>query len=405
MNEKTKHNIWNGYIFSEALRFLFPFIAFYAMFAIVIWTLTFTGIVDFNPAGDIIAWHYYDMLYGFTFAALLGFILTAAPEWADSVKISGRELFIIAAIWLLGRVSFWTLETISIWPALISHLGLNLWLIWRVYPLLKDTMMKNLIWPIIAQFLAQIVFFIAYFELLDISLISVSRLSSGIFVIMILQVLKPISMVIMNDSLECKDIDETFIPRPPRRRFAIFCIILFIIADFSLSNDLLKISDEMFAYISFGAAAAILNILNDWHIKNAIFSYFALPLYLIYWFMATGFLIFGLEKLAIFDYLSEVNATLHARHFIFMGAISLAIFMVLLIAGRRHTNRSLNLPVKAKLALLSMLISILARGLMPLIYPDLTSLAYQISTSFWLLAFGMYLVEFLPYFIKKNHSA
>ena len=405
MPNESKYNLWHGHIFSEALRFLFPFIALYAIFAIVIWTLTFTGIVDFSPAGDIIAWHYYDMLYGFTFAALLGFILTAAPEWSDTAKISGRELFLIAFAWLFCRLSFWFLEYISIYPAIISHLSLNLWLIWRIFPLLKNTMMKRLLWPITAQFGAQILFFICYFELLDISLISVSRLASGIFIIMILQVLKPISMVIMNDSLERKHIDKTFIPRPPRRRFAIFCVLLFICADFALSNDMTFVSDEMLALLAFAAMAAIFNILNDWHIKNAIFSSFAMPLYLIYWFMATGLFIFGLEKLAIFNHLTEVNAPLHARHFIFMGAISLAIFMVLLIAGRRHTNRSLNLPLKAKLALASMLVSILLRGLMPIIYPDQTNTAYQLSAIFWVLAFGLYLFEFLPYFISKSGAA
>ncbi|MBL1422207.1 MAG: NnrS family protein [Alphaproteobacteria bacterium] len=404
MNNKSKLNLWDGHLFSEALRFLFPFIALYAIFAIVIWTLTFTGVVDFNPAGNIIAWHYYDMLYGFTFAALLGFILTAAPEWSDTAKISGRELFLIALAWMFCRLSFWFLEYISIYPAVISHLGLNFWLIWRVFPLLKNTMMKRLFWTILAQFLAQILFFTCYFELLDISLISVSRLASGIFVIMILQVLKPISMVIMNDSLERKNIDETFIPRPPRRRFAIFCILLFIISDFAIGNDMLVVSDELHAYISFAATAAILNILNDWHIKNAIFSSFAMPLYLIYWFMAIGFLIFGLDKLAIFDYLSDVNALLHARHLIFMGSISLAIFMVLLIAGRRHTGRSLNLPVKAKIALLSLIASVLSRGFLPIIYPNHVDLAYQLSATFWVLSFGLYLVEFSPYFWAKNQE-
>lgn len=402
MSHKTKTKLWDEYLFSEALRFLFPFIALYAIFAIVIWTLTFTGVLDFNPAGDIIAWHYYDMLYGFTFAALLGFILTAAPEWSDSVKVSGRELFLIALAWLFCRLSFWFLEYISIFPALISHLGLNFWLIWRIYPLLKDTMMKRLILTISAQFLVQILFFISYFELLDVSLISVSRLASGVFIIMIFQVLKPISMVIMNDSLERKNIDEIFIPRPPRRRFAIFCVILFIAADFALSNDFLNFSHQLHAYLAFAAMAATLNILNDWHIKDAIFSNFALPLYLIYWFVAVGFFIFGLEKLAIFDYLAEVNALLHARHLIFMGAISFAIFIVLLIAGRRHTGRSLNLPFTAKMALLSLVLSVLSRGFMPLIYPNHVDLAYQLSATFWVLSFGLYLVEFFPYFLTKN---
>ncbi|MGL1921484.1 MAG: NnrS family protein [Hyphomicrobiales bacterium] len=402
MSDKPKTKLWDGNLFSEALRFLFPFIAVYAIFAIVIWTLAFTGVVDFNPAGDIIAWHYYDMLYGFTFAALLGFILTAAPEWSDSAKVSGKELFLIALAWLFCRVSFWFIEYIGIFPALISHLGLNFWLIWRIYPLLKNTMMKRLIWTISAQFLVQILFFISYFEFLDISLISVSRLASGVFIVMIFQVLKPISMVIMNDSLERKNIDDLFIPRPPRRRFAIFCIILFIIADFALSNDLLSFSEELHAYLAFAAMAATLNILNDWHIKTAIFSSFAFPLYIIYWFVAFGFFIFGLEKLTIFDYLSEVNALLHARHLIFMGAISMAIFMVLLIAGRRHTGRSLKLPFIAKMALLSLILSILSRGFVPLIYPDYVNLAYQFSATFWVLSFGLYLVEFSPYFLKQN---
>lgn len=396
------NQLWKQHITSEALRLIFPLIALYAIFAIIIWTLTFTGIFNFNPAGDIIAWHYYDMLFGFTYIGLLGFILTAGPEWANVKKVAGKELILVVIAWMFCRFSFWFLEVLTIYPTMFSHLLLSGWLIWRLIPLLINTMMSRLILTISALYLAQILFFATHLEWVEISLLSVSRLTAGIFVIMILQVLKPISLVIMNDSITQKHIDEVFIPRPPRRRFAIFCLALFIAIDFSTTNAMFIISADLEAYISFAVMASLLNILNDWHIKNSIFSIFAMPLYLIYWFIAIGMLIFGLEKLAIFDYLSMANAELHARHLIFMGAIGLAIFMVLLIAGRRHTGRSLNLSIKIKFALLCIISSVISRGLMPIILPDQIELIYQISALFWVLAFSLYLSEFLPFFLRKN---
>lgn len=45
------------------------------------------------------------MLTGSFGAALIGFILTAIPEFSDTERLRGRPLFILAALWMTGRVA------------------------------------------------------------------------------------------------------------------------------------------------------------------------------------------------------------------------------------------------------------------------------------------------------------
>lgn len=49
------------------------------------------------------AWHAHEMLFGYTSAALAGFLLTAIPNWTGRLPVSGTPLAILFAVWLAGR--------------------------------------------------------------------------------------------------------------------------------------------------------------------------------------------------------------------------------------------------------------------------------------------------------------
>lgn len=54
----------------------------------------------FSPVG----WHTHEMLFGFTSAVLVGFLLTAIPNWTDRPTATGLPLAGLAALWLAGRM-------------------------------------------------------------------------------------------------------------------------------------------------------------------------------------------------------------------------------------------------------------------------------------------------------------
>ena len=88
-------------------------------------------------------------------------------------------------------------------------------------------------------------------------------------------------------------------------------------------------------WLGLAAAAAMLNLLNDWHVGRPLWQKrFPALLYAMYWCMALGYAALGAAQLG---WLSGGMSA--GRHFLTMGAIGLGIFIVLSIAGRAHVGR------------------------------------------------------------------
>ncbi len=49
-------------------------------------------------------WHAHEMLFGYTAAALTGFLLTTIPNWTGRLPVSGNALVAIGLLWLAGRI-------------------------------------------------------------------------------------------------------------------------------------------------------------------------------------------------------------------------------------------------------------------------------------------------------------
>lgn len=92
-------------LFSYGFRPFFLGAALFAGVAIPAWILILAGTGDpvlLSAARD---WHVHEMLFGFLPAVIAGFLLTAVPNWTDRPAIQGRELMLLFALWLAGRVA------------------------------------------------------------------------------------------------------------------------------------------------------------------------------------------------------------------------------------------------------------------------------------------------------------
>jgi uncharacterized protein involved in response to NO len=73
----------------------------YAALAVPLWALQYAGWLP----GANLPWHAKEMLFGYTFAVIAGFLLTAARNWTSRPTPSGAALAGIAALWIAARFS------------------------------------------------------------------------------------------------------------------------------------------------------------------------------------------------------------------------------------------------------------------------------------------------------------
>ena len=92
----------------------------------VAWILIFKGVLpapsqDFSP----IQWHAHEMFFGFGWAVLGGFLLTASKNWVGVRGYHGGTLMFLAAAWIFERIG---MSFGSNWPTALFLLSNNLFL-------------------------------------------------------------------------------------------------------------------------------------------------------------------------------------------------------------------------------------------------------------------------------------
>ena len=92
-------------MFRQGFRPFFLAAAAWACVSLCLWVLWITGYISLG-VGDPLRWHAHEMLFGYTGAAITGFILTAIPNWTRRLPVSGGPLALLVLIWAAGRVAF-----------------------------------------------------------------------------------------------------------------------------------------------------------------------------------------------------------------------------------------------------------------------------------------------------------
>jgi uncharacterized protein involved in response to NO len=76
----------------------------------LVWALVFAGHLQLPAAMSATQWHAHEMLFGFGWAVLGGFLLTASKNWVGVRGMHGGPLALAAALWLFERAAV-------LWPA------------------------------------------------------------------------------------------------------------------------------------------------------------------------------------------------------------------------------------------------------------------------------------------------
>lgn len=349
-------------------------------------------------AAGPVAWHAHELIYGFGMAAIAGFLLTAVPEFTGCAGASRRRMLALMLLWVGARVAFMLAPAwpprIGIWPAALCNLGLAGALLAHLAPALwRDPERRHLsfAWALGGLAALQAGFFLALARGGD-AMVWLHA-AVGLLMVLIIVAISRISLRVVNGRVEDgrpgapPPPDVGYLARPPRRHLAAFAIALCSAAEFVLG------ANAVTGWLALAAAAAMLNLMNDWHVGRHLFTRWALMLYASYWMMALGYGLMGAVWLG-----APMTAST-GRHLLMAGAMGLSIFAVMNIAGRLHAGQWLDRRAWLPLAAATIAGAAVLRAFagLPLMAefanPHLVVLA---SGLLWLAAFASYLWHAWP---------
>jgi len=95
--------LWN-----LGFRPLYLLAGLFATLSVPLWTAQYAGWLGGHTlvAGPL--WHAHEMLFGYAFAVIVGFLFTAGRNWANQPTPTGVALAAIAALWVAARVLVFT---------------------------------------------------------------------------------------------------------------------------------------------------------------------------------------------------------------------------------------------------------------------------------------------------------
>lgn len=90
-------------LFALGFRPFYLLASIFAALSIPLWALQFSGMLP-RPYLSSPVWHAHEMLFGFTLAVIVGFLLTAGRNWTNLPTPTGWKLCGLAALWVVARV-------------------------------------------------------------------------------------------------------------------------------------------------------------------------------------------------------------------------------------------------------------------------------------------------------------
>ncbi|AFM12742.1 NnrS family protein [Turneriella parva DSM 21527] len=129
-------------VFATAFRVFFLATGLHALFVISVWLTKLSGSDILPTAIAATHWHSYEMVFGFSRAAILGFLFTAGQNWCGQQMLTKGPLALVFAGWLAGRLA-WFLPAPLLIAAVAMDVLASAYALTRMRPLLQPAQKHN----------------------------------------------------------------------------------------------------------------------------------------------------------------------------------------------------------------------------------------------------------------------
>lgn len=371
-------------IWSYGFRPFFLGGAVWAVLTMILWILALAKGLPLGGDFGAALWHAHEMVFGFAPAVLAGFLLTAIPNWTGSLPVSGRPLIGLVALWLAGRIAMACAGVTG--TALASVLDaafLPVFLALCAREIIRGRKWNDLkvLAGVFAICLGNLGFHLSLHLGGDPHLWLRGAVAGYVALILIIG-----GRIIPSFTRSWLNQRGVSLMPVAYNRFDMGVIVFSVLV---LAAWVFAPEERLIAAPALVAGALNMARLMRWRGASVRAEGLLLVLHLAYAFMPLGLIAIALATLGVIQPVS-------ALHVLTVGVIATMMLAVMTRATRGHTGRPLTATRLTVASYLSLFAAALARPL-----ADLTGWPHvmEASGALWILAFGLFILEYGPMLI------
>lgn len=351
-----------------------------------LWLLLFVGWLpasmhDFTP----MQWHAHEMFFGFGWAVIGGFLLTATKNWVQIRGYHGAALMLLTLAWIVERLGMWYEAAL---PPVVFYLSNNLFLV---------AIVLMLLWTLLRHRKTDS-YSDNYFFLIALPLFLVAKnliLSGEYFqagVSMAIGLFRVAFLVMLERTLTqfMKSVFQVEILRDPRLDRAIKLLAVAMIFERFLP-------DPLAGGLALLLATLLLWRFVFWQPQRALRRLDIGIMYLGYLAIVVQLVLVAVQNTLAPAWVGGVST-----HVFSFGVMGLIIPAMLVRISRGHTGRKVSFDGADKSVLWLMLLAFISRLVMPQFLPGMYTTWLVLAAACWFLCFATLAWRYIPYLFQPR---
>jgi uncharacterized protein involved in response to NO len=334
----------------------------------ILWALMHAGVIASpKTTFSMVQWHAHEMFFGFGWAILGGFLLTATKNWVKVRGYYGYSLMFLVAAWLFDRAGMWFQ---GVWPPLLFEISSNLFM---------AAIVAMLMWTLISKLKEDDHYRDNYFLLLILPIFLLSKnlmLSADYYQIgwsMTVGLFRVAFLVMLERTLSqfMKAAFQVAILRNPVLNLVIKFLGLLLAGRFIFWKPQLAMRRLDIGIMYLGCLAIVAQLLIEF-LRLTVYPEW------------------------------PVSVSIHVFTF---GVMGLIIPAMIIRISKGHTGRKVAFDLFDKLALWVMMPAFVLRTIAPLLLPAGYAWWIYLSASCWFICFALLAWRYIPFLVRPRIDA
>ncbi len=384
-------------LFEFAFRPFFLFAGIFSVIHLLLWVFVWLGKITpqlaIGAGGGMtpFLWHAHEMVFGYGYAVIIGFLLTAVTNWTGQKTLIHKPLMLMVAMWTVARIGF----MFGGQGFIITAITDSLLSIWFIYEFTRPVIIgkNNRQWG----FVGKLVLFVVANALFYAGLFGLIGNGQHYGVYLGLYLVLAIVMVMGRRVIPFFTKRGLFLKHdiPNPKWLDNSSLVLF--TAFTIWDTFFPYQHtDILAWVSLVLFFLYSIRLVNWYQKGL----FKVPLIWVLWLsnaiLYSGFLIKALSLWGL------CNPYL-AIHAFTLGGIGLMTVGMMARVSLGHSGRNIHQPHRlVPIAFILMILSAIVRVLLPIALPSLYKIWIMTSVTLWVLSMLLFLIIYAPILIRPR---